>query len=89
LVPDFVIEVLSVGNTRGEMARKRREYFHAGVQLVWMIDPRSRTVAVFTNAQEFTLVDETGSLDGGNVLPGWTIQLEQLFARLDREAPPQ
>ncbi len=37
LVPDFVVEVLGAGNTRGEMARKRREYFLAGVRLVWRL----------------------------------------------------
>ena len=58
LVPDFVIEVLSISNTRSEMARKRREYFQAGVRLVWMIDPRRRTVAVFTAADSVTIAQE-------------------------------
>lgn len=88
LVPDFVIEVLSVNNTRGEMARKRREYFHAGVRLVWMVDPRSRTVAVFTSSENVIVADEEAKLDGGNVLPDWEIDLAHLFAKLDREAPP-
>ncbi|TWU19286.1 hypothetical protein Poly21_14580 [Allorhodopirellula heiligendammensis] len=56
LVPNFVIEVLSQGNTRGEMARKRGEYFHAGVEFVWLIDPRSRSVAVFKSADKFRLI---------------------------------
>jgi len=89
LVPDFVIEVLSVGNTRGEMARKRREYFHAGVRLAWTVDPRGRTVAVFTSADDFTLAGETDVIDGGDVLPEWSVDLGKLFAKLDREAPPQ
>ena len=87
LVPDFVIEVLSVGNTRGEMARKRREYFHAGVRLVWMVDPRGRSVAVFRSPEDFTVVDEEGMLDGGDVLPGWNVSLPELFSRLDRQPP--
>lgn len=84
LVPNFVIEVLSVSNTRGEMARKRREFFYAGVELAWIVDPRSRTVAVFDSAEKFTLVDEQGTLDGGKVLPGWNVDLAQLFGKLDR-----
>jgi Uma2 family endonuclease len=40
LVPNFVIEILSLGNTYGEMSRKRREYFQAGVQLLWIVDHR-------------------------------------------------
>lgn len=40
LVPDLAIEVLSAGNTEGEMRRKLHDYFTAGVRLVWYIDPR-------------------------------------------------
>ncbi len=87
LVPDFVIEVLSISNTRSEMARKRREYFQAGVRLVWMIDPRRRTVAVFTAAESVTIAAEHDRIAGGDVLPGWEVDLEKLFAELDRRSP--
>ena len=40
VAPDLAVEVLSAGNTPGEMARKRQEYFAAGVRLVWLVDPR-------------------------------------------------
>ena len=53
LVPDFVIEMLGTGDTAGEMARKRREYCHAGVRRVWMVDPRGRTAAVFRSPEDF------------------------------------
>ena len=43
LAPDLAVEVLSEGNTKAEMARKVREYFEAGVILVWLIDPKKRT----------------------------------------------
>ena len=42
LAPDLAVEVLSEGNTREEMERKLKEYFHSDVQLVWYIDPRKR-----------------------------------------------
>ncbi len=86
-VPDLAVEVLSLGNTLAEMSRKRREYFHAGVSLVWMIDPRERTVAVYTSITEFAIIDDTGTLSGGDVLPGLEINLAQLFAELDRHPP--
>jgi Uma2 family endonuclease len=84
LVPNFVIEILSVGNTRAEMARKKREYFHAGVELVWFVDPRGRTVAVFTSAEDHTVHDDQSVIDGGSVLPGWSVDLGKLFAKLDQ-----
>ena len=86
LVPNFVIEVISAGNTYGEMSRKRREYFHAGVELLWMVDHRSRTVTVFRTTQDAIVVSEGQNLDAGNVLPGWQINIGDLFNRLDRNA---
>ncbi|EKK03440.1 protein containing DUF820 [Rhodopirellula baltica SH28] len=83
IVPDLVVEVLSPGNTRAEMARKRREYFHAGVRLVWTVDPIRRSVAVFTSATQSSVFGETESLDGGDVLPGLKISLADVFAVLD------
>jgi Uma2 family endonuclease len=83
LAPDLAVEVLSKTNTPEEMERKLREYFLAGVRLVWMIDPRKRTAEVYTapDAPAATL-DETQALEGGDVLPGFTLPLAELFARL-------
>lgn len=83
LAPDLAVEVLSVGNTPGEMARKRQEYFAAGVQLVWQVDPRTRTVEVFTAPDQSTVLHETHILNGGTALPGFTLPLQELFAELD------
>lgn len=87
LVPDLAIEILSEGNTYGEMARKRREYFHAGVRQVWMIDLDERTVAVYSDITQYELFDETQSLSGGDILPGLQISLSELFGELDRTRP--
>ena len=88
VVPDLAIEVLSTGNTFMEMSRKRHEYFHAGVRLVWMVDPRERTVAVYTSASEYQILDESQMLIGHDVLPGLEIRLAEVFAELDRCPPP-
>jgi Uma2 family endonuclease len=89
LVPNFVIEILSASNTYSEMSRKRREYFHAGVELLWMVDHRSRTVTVFRSPQDVLVVAEGQKLDGGNVLPDWQVDVAELFSRLDRGADTQ
>lgn len=83
LTPDLAVEVLSEGNTPEEMDRKLRDYFLAGVRLVWIIDPRRRLAEVYTSpdAPAATL-DEAQALDGGKVLPGFTLPLAELFARL-------
>ncbi|MDZ4847934.1 MAG: Uma2 family endonuclease [Pirellulaceae bacterium] len=86
-VPDLAIEVISLGNTLAEMSRKRREYFHAGVRIVWMVDPRERTVAVYTSITNYVVLDDSKQLCGGDVLPGLEIILSEVFAELDRQPP--
>ncbi len=87
LAPDLCIEVLSPGNTKREMKRKRTDYFTAGVQLVWLIDPAKRTATVYEADDDGTLLAPTDCLDGGRLLPGLTLPLAELFGELDRVAP--
>jgi Uma2 family endonuclease len=84
VVPDLAVEVLGENNTLGEMARKRDEYFRAGVRLVWEIDPRARTVRVYTAPNQVQDLTANDTLAGGAVLPGFSLPLAQLFAELDR-----
>ena len=88
VAPDLAVEVLSLSNTAGEMARKRREYLSAGTKLVWEIDPELRTVAVYSEPEEPVVLTATETLDGGDVLPGFLLPLADLFAELDRQAHP-
>jgi Uma2 family endonuclease len=84
LAPDLAVEVLSVGNTPLEMERKRSEYFQAGCKLVWMVDTEARTVEVYTSARRSVLLTEDDTLDGGKVLPGFSLPIKQWFARARR-----
>jgi len=84
VVPDLAVEVLSPSNTAKEMARKRGEYFRAGVRLVWEINPRARTARVYTSETAFTDLTSADTLDGVSVLPGFSLPLSQVFAELDR-----
>jgi len=86
LAPDLPVEVLSESNTPGEMLRKRRDYFASGTRLVWQIDHRTRTAEVFTSPMDSIVLDESQTLEGGDVLPGFTLPLAQLFAELDQQA---
>jgi Uma2 family endonuclease len=79
IAPDLAVEVLSERNTEGEMKRKREEYFKAEVLLVWEVDGRARTVAVYTGTEQKILLQEQQTLDGGAVLPGFTLALRDLF----------
>lgn len=84
VVPDLAVEVLSEGNTPAEMERKLRDYFQAGVRLVWYVDPQSRSVHVYTAPDRSSRVHEDQMLDGDEVLPGFQLSLHELFARAER-----
>ena len=81
--PDLVVEVLSPGNTKAEMSRKRVEYFHSGTRLVWMVDCVNRSVAVYTSPSAVRILNEEATIDGGEVLPGFSSPVADFFADLD------
>jgi Uma2 family endonuclease len=83
LAPNLAVEVLSKSNTPAEMKRKRREYFKAGVELMWIVDLEGRTVKLCTSARPSKTLAESQILDGGAVLPGFKLPLRELFAELD------
>ena len=85
VIPNLAIEILSRWNTKREMAIKRKEYFAAGVELVWEINPRKRTVAVYASPAKGVTLTEEDILDGGAVLPGFQLPLKDLFGELDRQ----
>jgi Uma2 family endonuclease len=72
--------VLSKSNTRAEMKRELEEYCGAGVRPVWLVDPRKRTVRVHTAVDRSVLLEEGQWLEGGDVLPGLRLSLEEIFA---------
>jgi Uma2 family endonuclease len=80
IAPDLAVEVLSKSNTKSEMARKLGEYFEAGVKLVWLVDPRNKTIRVYTAVDRFVQLKEGQTLDGGDVLPGLSIPVTEVFA---------
>ncbi|MCA1596708.1 MAG: Uma2 family endonuclease, partial [Chloroflexi bacterium] len=86
LAPDLAVEVLSASNTRAEMERKLQEYFAAGCRLVWYVEPRLRTVRIYTSPSESRVVTEGDVLDGGDVLPGFALSITEWFSRAERPA---
>lgn len=80
VAPALFVEVLSPKNTIAEIDRKLREFFAAGSRLAWVIDPKTQTAKVYTSPKRFKVIDARGTLDGGKVLPGFTLALADLFA---------
>ena len=82
--PDLAVEVLSPTNTSREMGHKTALYFAAGSQQVWFVNPKRRTVSVYSSPTETRTLSEQETLDGGDVLPGFELNLSELFGALDQ-----
>ncbi len=80
LAPTLPIEVLSPSNTKREIGRKLREYFDAGAELVWFIDPDTQSATVYSTPDQPLQVGLEGVLGGGDVLPGFELSLRRLFS---------
>jgi Uma2 family endonuclease len=62
------------------MAAKAQLYLDSGVRLVWVIWPRARRVEVWSaNRDASLLLDEDDTLEGGEVLPGFSVSVPELF----------
>lgn len=81
--PDLAVEVISPSNTFEEIHTKLVEYFDNGCQLAWVINPDERSVVVYRQPQPDRLLKLTDSLDGEDVIPGFTFPVAELFAELD------
>lgn len=78
IAPDLVVEVISPGNLAGDIHKKIRELLKVGTQLIWIVYSETKTVVVHTQSGAITL-EETDLLSGGNVLPGFEIQVADIF----------
>jgi Uma2 family endonuclease len=77
--PDFVVEVVSPSNTVNEMSRKVQEYIEAGTEIVWVVEPLRRQVAVYTPEPVVRIYRDGDTLDGGEVIPGFTLSVTYIF----------
>lgn len=78
-VPNLAVEVLSPNDRIQEVTDKIHEYFEAGVELVWVVNPRRETVSVYTSPQQVAILGRSDTLTAGEVIPGILLPLGQLF----------
>jgi Uma2 family endonuclease len=77
--PDLAVEVLSPSNTRASMHAKVADYLAAGTRRVWVIDTEARTVSVYGSLLFPRVLAPTDFLEGEDVVPGFRVQVEELF----------
>ena len=79
VAPDLVVEVVSPSDTRREVREKVEEWLRAGVRLVWVIYPVTRSADVYRSLDYVSHLSEDDVLDGEDVVPGFACRLGELF----------
>jgi Uma2 family endonuclease len=79
VVPDLAIEVISPNDVFKDVLAKVREYFHYGVQVVWVIAPEEQQVYVYDSPAHVRILTGQDELMGGEVIPGFRMPLVHLF----------
>jgi Uma2 family endonuclease len=87
IAPDLAIEVLSPGQTVGELRKKLRSAIRGGVRLGWLIDPIHRQILVFQSGRKPETLKPGDVLDGDPVLPGFLVPLDVIFGWLGDNRP--
>ena len=80
LAPDLVVEVLSPSNRASDVVAKIEMYQEAGVPLIWLVDPDAVTVTVIAAGSATRVLRAGDTLDGGDVLPGFSVPIADIFA---------
>src|SRR6266545_2853554 len=76
--PDLAVEVVSPNDTVFEVEEKVDEWLTAGTRLVWVVNPRRRTVTVYRAQTEVAVLAADGFLDGQDVVPGFRCRVADL-----------
>jgi Uma2 family endonuclease len=77
--PDLAVEILSPSNRRGEMHAKVADYLAAGARLVWVVDPKRKSVTTCRTLLAPRRLELSDALDCEDVLPGLAVPLEAIF----------
>lgn len=77
--PDLAVEVLSPDDRASEVLAKVEDWLAAGCLAVWVVDPKTRTVAVYRADGQGVILKATDTLSGGDILPGLELPVASVF----------
>lgn len=79
ICPDFVVELRSHSDSLSRLQNKMQEYVENGAQLAWLIDPFERRVYIYRPGHEVEVLTNPETLSGDSLLPGFRLQLAELW----------
>jgi Uma2 family endonuclease len=77
--PDLAVEVLSPSDRRSDVDQKTAAWLAAGCAQVWEVDPQTRSIAIHQSGNAALRIEQSGRLDGGDLLPGFSCSLAEIF----------
>ncbi len=84
--PDLAVEVISPKDLAYEVDQKTQDWLEAGVHLVWIVNPKTRTTAVHKPNTPGVVLRENDTLGGDDVLPGFHCRVADFFLFLSEMA---
>jgi Uma2 family endonuclease len=78
--PDLAVEVVSPDDAAEMVDEKIFDYLEAGARMVWIVNPRTRTVTVYRSLSDIRVLTAQDSLDGYDLLPGFSVAVSDIFA---------
>ena len=79
VIPNLAVEVVSRTDSVDYIVDKIAEYFHAGVERVWVVFPSQEQVYIYDSPNSVRILTRTDELSGGPVLPNFRLPLTELF----------
>jgi len=80
LAPDLAVEVVSPSDRVYEVDEKVQDWLDNGTRLVWVVNPRTRTVTVNRAGSQPKILTASDELTGDDVVPGFTCPVREIFA---------
>jgi Uma2 family endonuclease len=77
--PDLAVEVLSPDERAPQVTRKVSEWLTAGAREVWVVSPKLRNITVYRALNDVAVFTEQDQLDGGEVVPGFRMDVAEIF----------
>jgi len=79
--PDLAVEVISPSDRASEVIAKAGDWLHFGCAAVWVIDPETKTVTVYSARPQTLFLSVKDTLTCEELLPGFSLPISQIFVR--------
>lgn len=81
VAPDLAVEIVSPSDLLYEVEEKVQDFLDAGTRIVWLVNPRRRTVTVYEKDQNPVVLRESQSLVAPGILPGFEMLIAEIFPK--------